>query len=47
MLMSGDAPLTFVRWAFARALRQEAMETMRLLQHGGEWRLWTGAQSIE
>jgi protease-4 len=47
LLMSGDAPLTLVRTIVARTLRTDAAETMRVLQRGGEWRLWTGAQSVE
>ncbi len=47
LLMSGDAPITLLRWVVTRALRADVAETMRMLQRGGEWRLWTGAQSIE
>jgi protease-4 len=47
LLVSGDAPITLVRWAMTRAIRQDVAETMRTLQRGGEWRLWTGAQSVE
>jgi protease-4 len=47
LLMSGDAPLTLLRASVTRAIRADAAETMRTLQRGGEWRLWTGAQSVE
>ncbi len=47
LIMSGDAPLTLMRAVVARAVRHETAETMRVLQRGGEWRLWTGAQSFE
>ncbi len=47
LLMSGDAPLTLFRATVARAIRADAAETMRALERGGEWRLWTGPQSIE
>jgi protease-4 len=47
MLTSSDAPLTVARWAVTRALRQDLTETMRLIQRGGEWRLWTGSQTVE
>ncbi|HXV13031.1 MAG TPA: signal peptide peptidase SppA [Candidatus Krumholzibacteria bacterium] len=47
LLMSGDAPITLLRGVVVRALRQDAAETMRVLQRGGEWRLWTGAQPVE
>ena len=47
LLMSGDAPLTLFRATVARAIRADAAETMRAVERGGEWRLWTGPQSIE
>lgn len=47
LLMSGDAPITLLRSAVTRALRQDVAETMRVVSRGGEWRLWTGAQPVE
>ncbi len=47
LLTTGDAPITLVRSMVARAIRRDASETMRMLQRGGEWRLWTGPQSVE
>ena len=47
LLMSGDAPLTLMRSVVARVFREDMAESMRVMQRGGEWRLWTGAQSFE
>ena len=47
LLTSGNAPITLVRSLVARAIRRDAAETMRMLQRGGEWRLWTGPQTVE
>ena len=47
LLMSGDAPLTLVRLAMTRLLREDVAETMRSVSRGGEWRLWLGPQSFE
>ena len=42
LLMSGDAPLTVVRWAVHRWLKEDVAETARLLT-SGRLRIWTGA----
>lgn len=47
LLTTGDAPLTWVRGLIAQRLRADLTETMRMMQHGGEWRLWTGSESFE
>ena len=45
--MSGDAPLTLARLAMTRLVRHDVTETLKSMQHAGEWRLWTGPQSFE
>ncbi|HLE46683.1 MAG TPA: hypothetical protein VI818_00160, partial [Candidatus Thermoplasmatota archaeon] len=47
LLTTGDAPLTLARGLVARWLRADVAETMRMMQRGGEWRLWTGSESFE
>jgi len=47
LLTTGDAPLTLLRGMMARWLRADVAETMRMVQHGGEWRLWTGSEAFE
>jgi ClpP class serine protease len=47
LLTTGDAPLTWLRGMMARWLRADIAETVRMMQHGGEWRLWTGSEAFE